>query len=323
MDFGVFRQRVEAELRALEFPAEPAELYEPVRYILGLGGKRLRPVLVLAGCSLVGGKVEQAMGPALGMEVFHNFTLLHDDIMDSAPLRRNQPTVHTRWNTNIAILSGDVMYTLACRLMNQVPDHTLRMVNEVFHRNAAAVCEGQQMDMNFETMEQVGMEQYLKMIRLKTAVLLGASLQIGALCGGTGTELASGLFEAGCLAGVAFQLQDDMLDVFGQTSQVGKRAGGDIAANKQTYLKIRAWELANETQKAELDYWYKINSGNTEEKVSRVTTLFRELGLEEDTRALARSYFESAKRIIGELDLDQQGRLALLAYFNQLHERTH
>lgn len=322
MDIHGFRTLIESEIKGLEIPKVPAELYEPVRYILSLGGKRLRPQLLLAACHLAGGSEKDAIAPALGIEVFHNFTLLHDDIMDNAPLRRNQPTVHEKWNTSIAILSGDVMYTLACSLMSQAPDHKLRKVLDVFFSNAAAVCEGQQLDMNFETQTNVSQAEYLEMIRLKTAVLLGASLQIGALCGGASEEDAQVLYQAGCNAGIAFQLQDDLLDVFGDPKAVGKRAGGDIVSNKKTILKIKALEKADQQLREQLSHWYSLSPDNPDEKIAEVRRIFSLLGLDKETEALADKYFASSTALIQGLSFVQNRKDILTGLLNQLRTRT-
>lgn len=322
MNITGFRNLIETALVRLDIPAEPAALYDPVRYILALGGKRLRPSLALMACQMAGGRNEDVLGPALGIEVFHNFTLLHDDIMDHAPVRRNQPTVHMRWNTNIAILSGDVMYTLACRLMNNVPDHLLRPVLDVFHRNAAAVCEGQQLDMNFEQQEDVSMEQYLEMIRLKTAVLLGASLQIGAICGGAGADAADLLYRAGCFAGIAFQLQDDLLDVFGDPTEVGKRPGGDIVSNKKTVLKIKALEKAAIPEKNRLKELYTIFPEDPAEKITEVTAIFESLGVREETERIAANYLEKSSELINTLPFEAEAKASLIQLLHQLQKRT-
>src|SRR3569833_2778488 len=242
-------------VKELNFPGYPAQLYEPITYILSMGGKRMRPALLLMACDLFGGDVEKALPPALAIEVFHNFTLMHDDIMDNAPLRRGKTTVHERWNQNAAILSGDVMLIEGYKLMMQVDNHILRDVLNIFNETAVGVCEGQQLDMEFETREVVGIDEYIEMIRLKTAVVLGGALKIGALIGGASADDAALLSAFGVQLGVAFQLQDDILDVYGNPEKFGKQVGGDIISNKKTYLLIKAKELANSQQKEELNNW--------------------------------------------------------------------
>lgn len=241
--FDRYVKMVENTLARQDFDHDPIELYRPISYILNLGGKRLRPAMVLAGCELFEGKVEEALLPSLGIEVFHNFSLVHDDIMDQASLRRGRKTVHEKWNTNIAILSGDAMLVRAYQYIAQVDKAILPAVLKVFSRTAIEICEGQQMDMNFEERSEVSEEEYLEMIRLKTAVLLGAALQIGALIGGASAKSAESLYDFGINAGLAFQVQDDLLDAFGDANKVGKKAGGDILQDKKTLLMIYAKEL--------------------------------------------------------------------------------
>lgn len=321
MDISSLQSLINREILKLNFPDQPAELYDPARYFLSLGGKRLRPLLVLMGCELAGGKPEDAIQPALGMEVFHNFTLMHDDIMDNAPVRRNHPTVHARWNNNIAILCGDVMYTKACSLMAEVPDRILRKVLQIFNANALAVCEGQQFDMNFENQEDPGISAYLNMIRLKTAVLLGASLEIGAICGGADDNQSALLFEAGCRLGIAFQLQDDLLDVFGTSDSFGKRKGGDILSNKKTYLKLRALEKGNVEQVSELKKWYASTNHSDSEKIKAVTEIFVNLGVKEDTEKLLGSFFDEAISLIRSGHFHEQSKAGLINFFYRLARR--
>ena len=230
------QELIEKELQQIQFPDRPKNLYEPIRYMLAVGGKRARPVLVLMGCEVFNGNRTEAIPAALAIEVFHNFTLLHDDIMDNAPLRRSKPTVHNKWNNSIAILSGDAMFVKACELMMQVNDKQIRTVMDIFLRTSTEVCEGQQMDMSFEKEKNVSITDYLKMIELKTAVLLGCSLQIGAIIGGADEIQSKHLYEFGKNIGIAFQLQDDLLDVFGDAEKFGKQTGGDIISNKKTFL---------------------------------------------------------------------------------------
>jgi len=230
-------------VKKLNFPEYPAALYEPISYILSLGGKRMRPALLLMACDLFGGNIEEAIPPALAIEVFHNFTLMHDDIMDNAPLRRGHTTVHERWNKNVGILSGDVMLIEGYKLMMQVKEHLLRPILDIFNTTAVGVCEGQQLDMEFEERHTVSINEYLEMIRLKTAVVLGGALKIGALIGGAILKDAELLSSFGEHLGIAFQLQDDILDVYGDPEKFGKQVGGDIISNKKTYLLIKAQEL--------------------------------------------------------------------------------
>src|SRR3569833_1427024 len=236
------------EVESLDFPLYPADLYEPIKYILALGGKRIRPALLLMSCDMFGGDILKAVPPALAIEVFHNFTLMHDDIMDNAPLRRGKVTVHEKWNKNVAILSGDVMLVKGYELMMNVDDRVLRPIMNIFNETAIGVCEGQQIDMEFETRSDVHIDEYINMIRLKTAVVLGGAVKIGALIGGSTPEDALLLQTFGEQLGVAFQLQDDILDVYGDPEKFGKQVGCDILSNKKTFLLLKALELADKEQ---------------------------------------------------------------------------
>jgi len=291
--------KINSGINNLSFPLYPAELYEPIRYILLLGGKRMRPALLLMACDLFEGDVNKAISPALAIEVFHNFTLMHDDIMDNAPLRRGKVTVHEKWNANVAILSGDVMLVESTRLMMQVDDHLLRIVMNIFNETAVGVCEGQQIDMEFETRADVHLDEYIKMIRLKTAVLLGGALKIGALIGGAAIADASLLQTFGEELGVAFQLQDDILDVYGNPEKFGKQVGGDIISNKKTFLQVKALELADEKQSAELKNWFSNTPADPAQKIEAVTTLYDQLNIRSYAWQAMQSY---ANKAFGALD---------------------
>jgi geranylgeranyl diphosphate synthase type II len=273
------QELISKEVNQLEYPPYPAELYEPIKYILSLGGKRIRPALVLMACDMFGGDIKKAIPPALAIEVFHNFTLMHDDIMDNAPLRRGKVTVHEKWNKNVAILSGDVMLVEGYKLMMNVDDHVLRPIMQIFNETAVGVCEGQQIDMEFETRNDVHIDEYINMIRLKTAVVLGGALKIGALIGGAETRDALLLQAFGEHLGVAFQLQDDILDVYGDPEKFGKQVGGDILSNKKTFLLIRTLELADENQSAELNHWLSGTQFPAKEKVEAVTGIYDQLNI--------------------------------------------
>lgn len=281
---------VENELVRLNLGNQPNELYEPMHYILQLGGKRLRPALSLAACELFGGKAEAALSAALGIELFHNFSLIHDDIMDEAPLRRKQPTVHEKWDTNIAILSGDGMLVKAYQLVAQVDSDVLPNVMETFSQTALEVCEGQQYDMNFEKQANVSKENYIEMIRLKTSVLLGAALKIGALVAKANPKDAEAIYNYGVNIGIAFQIQDDLLDSFGDPKKFGKQVGGDIINDKKTILMIHALEQANARQRTE------ILSSNLsgEKKVEKVKELYVALGAKQAAEELRDSYYDKA-----------------------------
>ena len=315
-----FRKIIEKQLNDLDFPLEPVRLYDPIRYTLSLGGKRLRPVLVLMGAELAGGDVRTAINPALGIELFHNFTLLHDDIMDNAPLRRGKQTVFKKWSSNIAILSGDVMFTKASGLISDAPINCLKQVLEVFYKTAAEVCEGQQMDMDYEDRDDVSVSEYMEMIRKKTAVLLGASLQIGALCGGADTAEAERLYTAGFHFGLAFQLQDDLLDVFGDPDVFGKQQGGDIISDKKTFLRLRALEIADENKKESLKNSFIIKSET--DKVNSVTNLFNELGIKEETFREIKRQLHLGEEALKETGFEEDKLHALKALTAGLLMRT-
>ncbi|MBC6991755.1 polyprenyl synthetase family protein [Hymenobacter sp. BT491] len=294
MDLSFFSDKITAGLAQLRYGNEPEALYEPIRYIMALGGKRIRPLLTLLGAHLFTDDLEPVLKPALATEVFHNFTLLHDDIMDQAPLRRGKPTVHEKWNPNVAILSGDVMLVRAYELFLDVNPTLLPDVLRKFSQTAAAVCEGQQWDMNFETLERVSLEQYLYMIRLKTAVLLGFSLELGALLGGASTDDANHLRQFGTDIGIAFQLRDDLLDVYGDAATFGKRVGGDIVSDKKTFLLLTALAQANEPQQAKLAQYIGQPVLDAPEKIEAITAIYDQLNVRAQTEARINDFFLDA-----------------------------
>lgn len=282
-------------LTQLDYGQQPATLYDPIRYIMGLGGKRLRPLLTLLGGQLFTDELPPLVKPALATEVFHNFTLLHDDLMDQAPLRRGQPTVHEKWNANVAILSGDVMLVRAYELLfENVPLPLLPQVLRRFSQTAAEVCEGQQWDMNFETETTVTIAQYLDMIRLKTAVLLGFALELGAVLAGASAADAEHLRQFGTDIGLAFQLRDDLLDVYGDAATFGKRVGGDIISDKKTFLLLTAQAQADAAQQAALARHIGQPVADAEAKVQAVRRIYDELQIRPQTEALINQYFEDA-----------------------------
>lgn len=302
----------------LDLPVQPAGLYEPVRYILSLGGKRLRPALLLMACDLFGGDVEAALSPALAIEVFHNFTLMHDDIMDNAPLRRGKATVHAKWNSNTGILSGDAMLVLSYELMMQVEDRLLRPVLDIFNATALGVCEGQQLDMDFEKRNDVSIAEYLEMIRLKTAVLLGGALKTGALIGGADMEDASLLNVFGENLGVAFQLQDDILDVYGDPEKFGKQVGGDIIANKKTYLLISAFERAGTTQKSALEHWTGLKQFDNSAKVSAITAIYNDLNVRQKAENAMQACADNAFKALDAVSLPENQKQYLRGFADSL-----
>lgn len=315
------RNLVEKHLQALSIPNTPPELYEPVKYMLSMGGKRIRPALVLLSCDMFSGGVESALIPALAIEIFHNFTLLHDDIMDRSELRRGHPTVHIRYNENVAILSGDVMSILASRLINQSPGVILSSVHEIFTKAAMQVCEGQQIDMNFEDRLTVNKDEYLKMIELKTAVLIAASLKIGAILGGASDKDANDLYEFGRNLGIAFQIQDDLLDAYGDEDTVGKKLGTDIVDNKKTFLMIEALERATAGQRKELTDWLSRKEFDREEKIAAVMSVFDHLKVRETTEAQIKDFYAAALSNLDRLNRPQERKTELYNFASFLMNR--
>jgi geranylgeranyl diphosphate synthase type II len=300
-----------------KYPEAPVELYESISYMMFLGGKRMRPVMLLMACDLFDGSILKALDPAVGVELFHNFTLMHDDIMDKAPLRRGKPTVHAKWNENIAILGGDTMLVEAYRLMMQVDDTVLRAVLDIFNDTAEGVCQGQQIDMNFEQLDEVPVNSYIEMIRLKTAVLLAGSLKIGALIGGAESEQAELLYKFGENLGIAFQLQDDILDVFGDAEKFGKQVGGDIISNKKTFLLIKALEIAEDLDAEELRHWLSSESDN-DNKVRAITDIYNRLGIRHLAEMEMNQYAEKALRLLEEINADIAKKQALRKFAEEL-----
>ena len=312
---------IEKHIQNLSLPDTPPELYEPVEYILSLGGKRIRPALVILACDLYAGAVESALIPAVAIEIFHNFTLVHDDIMDRSDIRRGQPTVHVKYNENIAILSGDVMSILASRLINQAPGVVLNTVHDVFTKTAMEVCEGQQMDMNFEDQLTVSGEEYMRMIELKTAVLIAASLKIGAILGGASQTDANDLYEFGRNLGIAFQLQDDLLDTYGDQKIMGKQPGTDIVDNKKTFLMLTALENSSPDQKKELLHWLTNKYFEKEEKIASVTHIFNDLGIKELTEVRIREYYDKALENLSRLNKPEDRKTELYNFASYLMTR--
>lgn len=277
--FNEITDIIKVEIDQLDWGLNPQGLYEPIGYVLSLGGKRIRPALTLMACNLFTDDLIPAIKPALGIEVFHNFTLLHDDIMDRADIRRGKPTVHKKWDDNTAILSGDVMQISAYQLIAETPSKHLKPVLDLFSQTAAEICEGQQYDVEFESREKVEAEEYIEMIRLKTAVLLGCALKTGAIIGGAGEEDQQNLYDFGINIGLAFQLKDDLLDVYGNEATFGKKIGGDILCNKKTYLLIHALELAEGEIKVKLINWLQNGDEELVSKINAVTEIYNQLGV--------------------------------------------
>lgn len=320
-----YQQLVVEELEAFQAGMkENLNLYNPVKYILDLGGKRMRPVLTLVATDLFGGDVHNSVKSALGIEVFHNFTLLHDDIMDNAPLRRGKSTVHEKWNVNAAILSGDVMFVQAFTLVTSCKTEYLRAVIDIFNVTAIEVCEGQQFDMDFETRDDVSIEEYLEMIRLKTSVLVGCSLELGAVLADASKEDSRNLYDFGVDLGMAFQIKDDLLDVYGDAEVFGKQVGGDILSNKKTYLLLKAFELADKSQLDELNKWLSTNDEDqSPEKVKAVTAIFNELKVKEVADQLMDSYYNKAMDSLNKIELDPSKKAYLKGFADTLMSRTY
>ncbi len=305
----------------LNFNSSPKDLYDPIVYMLGLEAKRMRPVALLCGCELFNGDISRAMMPALGIEVFHNFTLMHDDIMDNAPLRRSNQTVHTKWNTNVAILSGDTMFVKACQLMMMTSPELIQPVMELFHQTAIEVCEGQQLDMDFETRSDVSIPEYLHMITNKTAVLLAASMKIGAILANAPREDAQHLYNFGKHLGIAFQLKDDLLDVFGDDKKFGKLKGGDIVANKKTFLLLKAMELAEGKTASDLNACMNRKDSGANERVMEVTAIYEKLNIQQLTEIEMDKHFNSAQKHLDAVNAEPSAKSVLMAMANQLMKR--
>ena len=291
---------IEREIEALQLPKAPENLYDPLRYFLQLEGKKIRPILTLLSGELFGEKKENVKHAALAIEIFHNFTLIHDDIMDKAPLRRGKPTVHHKWNDNIAILSGDVMLVKAYQQLSNTNPDVLPELIELFNTTAIEVCEGQQMDMDFEKMTNVSQDEYIKMIRLKTSVLLGCALKMGGIICKTSDENCKHIYDFGVNVGIAFQIQDDWLDLYGDQSKVGKQTGGDIIANKNTLLSIVAKENANQRQLSELQTMR--NMPNPLEKVKTAKSLFEKLNVKENCLEVMKDYHSKAMDSLSKIE---------------------
>lgn len=317
-DYDQLRQATEAGIAALDiWRNEPRSLYAPATYVLGQGGKRIRPVLAMMACQLFGKDTQEVFLPALGLEVFHNFTLLHDDVMDKAEMRHGKPTVHVKWNANAAILSGDAMFAAACSLVAQASVNCLPEVLRAFNAIALGVCEGQQYDMEFESRPDVTLAEYMEMIRLKTAVLIAGSLQIGGIAAGAGKADVRHLYNYGNKIGLAFQLQDDLLDLYADQAKFGKKTGGDIRENKKTYLFIKGLEVADEADGKRLRELFATPARSQEEndeKVIRVKALYEKTNLRSIVEKDIEDLFEQARAELSKIDataISAQGKKIL------------
>ena len=290
----------------------PGELYEPIKYMMSIGGKRLRPKFCLLVYNLFReGFPEEILNPAIGLEIFHEFTLIHDDIMDRSDMRRGMPTVHKKWNGNVAILSGDVMSIMAYRFMARTYPDMLPEVLSLFSGTAAKVCEGQQYDMNYESLESVSMPDYLKMIGLKTAVLIACSAKMGAVIAGAGSRISEAVYNYAYNIGMAFQIMDDYLDSFGDVSVFGKKIGGDILCNKKTYMLIQALQLADSDQHALLKSWLESKDYVPSEKIAAVTALYDQIGIKQVCDRKINDYFSQARQCLSEVDLPEEKKACL------------
>jgi len=305
---------IEKEAKSFDYGKSPKELYQPIKYIMSLGGKRLRPLLTIMSYSLFEDDVESIIKQALAVEVFHNFTLMHDDIMDAAPLRRGKPTVHEKWNNNTAILSGDVMLVKAYEMLIHTNGYQAEILAK-FNQCATDVCEGQQLDMVFENRKTVAVEEYIHMIRLKTAALLGFSLELGGILADTSEKNKAALKSFGENIGIGFQLKDDLLDVYADKDKFGKQVGGDIIANKKTFLLISALNKAKGKQKKELQEWLSKEDFKPEEKVAAVTAIYDELGIKKLTETKMNEYFTKGFQALKKVDapLIRRGKLKSFA----------
>lgn len=315
--------QVNAFLDALPYERTPKSLYEPIRYVLSMGGKRIRPVLMLLGYNLYKEDTDKILMNAIALETYHNYTLLHDDLMDQADLRRGHETVHKKWNANTAILSGDSMLVLAYERMAQCDSRHLADVLSLFTTTALEIGEGQQYDMEFETRDDVREEEYIEMIRLKTSVLLACALKIGAILADASAEDADNLYKFGEQIGLAFQLQDDYLDVYGDSKVFGKKIGGDITSNKKTFMLINAFSHANEAQRQELEKWVNAKSFDREEKIAAVTRLYNEIGIDKMAQAKIAYYFEQSKKYLDAVQVPAERKEELQKYAQRMMKRKY
>ncbi|MGL5562044.1 MAG: polyprenyl synthetase family protein [Tannerellaceae bacterium] len=309
--FNEILAQVESVVTHLEFNTPPKSLFDPIEYILSLGGKRVRPALTLMACNVFTDQIEKALSPAIGVEVFHNFTLLHDDLMDCADMRRGNETVHIRWSPNVAILSGDAMLIESYKLMSNAPSEYLKEVLDLFSTTATEVCAGQQFDMEFESRAQVAEDEYLEMIRLKTAVLLACALKIGAIIGGASQQDATLLYDFGINLGLAFQLQDDLLDVYGDPKVFGKSIGGDICSNKKTYMLINALNKASDTDRMHMNEWFSFKTFDKKEKIEFFTYIYDTYGIRKMAERKVAQYFDAAMLCLEKISVPSDNLSAL------------
>ncbi|HLN52413.1 MAG TPA: polyprenyl synthetase family protein [Lentimicrobium sp.] len=316
------QQKLSVKLNELPIRREPSGLYEPISYTLDQGGKRIRPLLVLLSNQMFGGNIDDALPAATAIEIFHNFTLLHDDVIDQAPLRRGLETVYQKWNVNVAILSGDTMFAIAYGELSKSSPSLLPQLMEIFTKTAIEVCEGQQYDVEFEESDQVDLDTYIRMIRLKTAALLASSLKIGAMIANAPVDETDKIYDFGINMGIAFQLQDDLLDTFGDQNIFGKLTGGDIAANKKTVLFLKALEKANNPTQKKLKEYYSGNSISRESKINEVISIFEDLDVKKETELMIESYFSKALSIFNSIKVPNEKKQTLMEVFMSMLKRS-
>ena len=315
-------KKVNEYIDNMPYERRPQSLYDPIRYVLSLGGKRIRPVLMMLGYALFKDDPESIVQTAVGLETYHNFTLLHDDFMDNAPMRRGHQTVHEKWDANTAILSGDTMLVLAYKLIAACPSTQLKGIIDLFTETALEIDEGQQYDIEFETRQDVTEDEYIEMIRLKTSVLLACALKMGALQAGASEEDCQLLYKFGEAIGLAFQLQDDYLDVYGDPATFGKRIGGDILSDKKTYMLINAFLKADTAQRAELESWIGRADADPEEKIAAVTRLYNEIGIDQLAQEKINHFFEASKTFLDAVSVPEERKQELRAYVARMMKRN-
>ena len=319
MQFEKYQKEIDKQLSKIKLSNNPKELYDPVRYMLKMKSKRVRPILAILAYKLVHPNWKKIIQSCLSLELFHNFTLIHDDIMDKAPIRRGKKTIHEKWNKNIGILSGDLLMILAYNMISDLPKNILSKTMLKFNEISIKVCEGQQLDMNYQTRKNIDEKQYIEMIRLKTATLIGLSLQFGGLLANMNNNNLNTLYKIGELFGIGFQLRDDLLDVYG-SKNFGKKIGGDILENKKTFLSVKAYELSSKKERKNLDYWKK-NKKSSKEKIKKVTEIFDKLNLKELTEKKIKSFFNLAYKKLESLNVKNSNKEELTNYLSQLFER--
>ena len=319
MQFEKYHKEIDKELSKIKLNNNPKELYDPIRYVLKMKSKRVRPILAILAYKLLNRNWKGIIKPCLSLELFHNFTLIHDDIMDKAPIRRGKRTIHEKWNKNIGILSGDLLMILAYNMLSDLPKNMLSKTIMRFNEVSIKVCEGQQLDMNYQKKSHINEKQYLEMIRLKTATLLGLSLELGGYLAKMNLNEVKTLYKIGELFGIGFQLSDDLLDVYGNKN-FGKKIGGDILENKKTFLSVKAYELSKKEDRENLDYWKK-NNNSSKEKIEKTTEIFNKLNLKKITEKKIKLFFDLAYKKLDSLEIKKLYKEELKNYLNLLFER--